>query len=245
MPQQQCTGAVSSHKPHSVLPMQIYVIHVIPKGFWWWYTKLRITEFLDTLHNLYYTKNETWPFSILIWVTRQCARRKTSGMWCCIMWLAPNISNDHSAFIFRVKQSFFLDCFTLKVKELWSSKQRKPLTQRHSVTSRKTAFFSNTTVNLKCCIHCTVTEVSASLILICRGAFTPFHLRREINSVSEMLCLVENSRQCANVTNTVTPSTEYKVQKPQIEYASLEWRQDKSCQRMTSLKDMLMLQIQS
>jgi hypothetical protein len=30
--------------------------------------------------------------------------------------MVPDVSNDHDAFIFRVKQSLFLDCLTLKIK---------------------------------------------------------------------------------------------------------------------------------
>jgi hypothetical protein len=75
-------------------------------------------------------------------------------------------------------------------------------------------------------MHCPVTEVISSFnALVCGSAFTSFRLVMDINSVSQMMCPGQNSRQWTKATNTVIPSTEYRVQKPQIKCTSLEGRQ--------------------
>lgn len=61
---------------------------------------------------------------------------KSSGMWCCLVgWVVPDFAKGCSAFHFRVQQSFFLDCWTLKIKGLDPLKHWGTLAWQNSITS--------------------------------------------------------------------------------------------------------------
>jgi hypothetical protein len=47
---------------------------------------------------------------------------KSSGMWHHLVeWVVPDVAKGCGAFYVGVQQSLFLDCWTLKIKALWSS----------------------------------------------------------------------------------------------------------------------------
>jgi hypothetical protein len=71
-----------------------------------------------------------------------CWGIRSSRMLCCVRWVIPNTSHNCNVFVFNseaVKEQFFtLDCLTLEGEgSMILLKCRKPLAQRHSVTSQK------------------------------------------------------------------------------------------------------------
>jgi len=68
----------------------------------------------------------------------------SSRLLCQVDWkIVADVLRDHSATtIFRVKQLLFLDCLTLKMKALWSTKMSVTIKQ-HKLRSQKNWIFGN------------------------------------------------------------------------------------------------------